>query len=289
MVAKAFTELWDVDGQCGRRVMPFPHTPYQDAKVRMWEISVAERLDHIRSKLNHDEMTLLQAFIAAISGNDMETVGFFDVLRWWALSGYNADGLYELTETFKVRSQSEFAQCFFNEACSTRSFSYSFSTLVKAVKHHGDTVVAHDHSGGIWRARRLICTLPLNVLHETEFEPPLPPNKLSISKKGHINEGAKVHMEVQGRELRSWSVAAWPSSRVFSGRGDGLTPAGNTHVVFFGANKRFRHAQEDAQDFEAAAKKLHAMDVKKVVSLGLNMGSIVTVIDSFFPRFGITG
>lgn len=247
--------------------MPYPHDPHFNPEAKQWEnISAAQRIEQVRAKLNELELYTLQSFVAAISGNDMNATGFFDVLRWWALSGYSTQGLNDYTETYKIpEGQSRFARTMFDEALATGNLKYAFDTLITSINDSSKAVEVTSTSGQKWSARRLISTIPLNILDRIQFNPPLSPAKLAAHSIQHIGIGAKVHMEVKGTNLRTWSAAAWPDSRVFSGRGDGITPSGNTHLVFFAANKQGLNAQEDAQDMVAEAKKLHEMDIKKVV------------------------
>ncbi|CAI6088525.1 unnamed protein product [Clonostachys chloroleuca] len=264
MTEKAFRKLCDVDGKLGREVMPLPHDPHFNPKVKAWEkMSVAQRLDQIRHDVTEDEITLLQARLSSIYGADMDKAGFFDVLRWWALGGYTMDGLYETGDEFKLPTgQSSFARCFFDEALKTQNLAYSFNTAAEIIQDKGDRVIVNQH----WEAKRLICTLPLNLLEHVRFDPPLDTAKMAAATRpGNINHGAKVHLEVQGDALRSWSSASFPVTRACSAFGDGTTARGTTHLVSFGVNKSFSTPEEDARDYVADCKRLHDMDVKKTI------------------------
>ncbi|KPM42213.1 hypothetical protein AK830_g4346 [Neonectria ditissima] len=107
--------------------------------------------------------------------------------------------------------------------------------------------------------------MPLNVLQALEFDPKLPLEKAEAARKGQVNFAAKVHIEVEGDYSRTWTAAAWPESRIFTCHGDGLTPAGNTHAVFFGINKPFARPDDNAEDFVSEAKRLQDMNVAKVI------------------------
>lgn len=248
--------------------MPFPHNPHHNPDVKAYEaLSAAQRIEQIRPLLSEVELATLQASIAAISGNTMENTGFFDLLRWWALGGYSAAGVPELTETYKIAAgQSSFARNIIDEALSTGNLCYTLETVVSFVNDNVSVVKVATSSGEEWLAKRLVCTIPLNVLSRVQFDPPLSPTKRAAAQKGHVNFGAKVHLEAEGSDLRSWSAAAWPSKRVFACHGDGLTPERNTHIVCFGSNKSFARPQDDAEEFALQVKQLIPMKVNKVVS-----------------------
>ena len=47
-------------------------------------------------------------------------------------------------------------------------------------------------------AKRAVVTVPLNVLHSVDFEPPLSEVKLEASRLKHVGGGYKVFFEVEG-------------------------------------------------------------------------------------------
>lgn len=247
--------------------MPYPHDPHHNPDVEVYEsLSAAQRIDQIKSSLSEIELATLKASIAAISGNTMENTGLFDLLRWWALSGYSAAGVFEFTETYKIAAgQSAFARKIFEEALSTGNLHYTMDTAISSVTDKGN-VVEVSMPGRKWLGKKLVCTIPLNVLSQIHFEPPLPFKKQEAIEKGHVNYGAKVHLETEGVDLRSWCGASWPSERIFSCHGDGLTRDKNAHVVCFASNKEYATPQGNAEDFIKEFKNLSSRQIQKVVS-----------------------
>jgi hypothetical protein len=76
--------------------------------------------------------------------------------------------------------------------------------------------------------------VPLNVLNDLEFLPPLHAGKKAASQEGSVNKCNKVHFEIAGRDLLSWSSWASPGKGLVAAFGDCNTPAKNSHVVAFG-------------------------------------------------------
>ncbi|KAJ4177001.1 hypothetical protein NW767_015260 [Fusarium falciforme] len=267
LISKTFELLCDVDGKAGRDIIPFPHNPHLNPEARKWEkLSVADRLGQIASQLTEMELAILKATIVGITGNTLEASGFFDVLRWWALSGYTCEGLGGYTETFKLMlGQSDMVRRFFEEAVATGNLAYALGTHVTSIADQGNYVVAKTRSGEGFAGTRFVCTLPLNVLRDVQFEPALSATKQAAVAEGHINFGAKMHLEAAGTDLRTWIGASWPPERVLTGLGDGITPAGNTHVVLFGLNKDMPSQEDDARDFIADAERLRPMVVKQAI------------------------
>lgn len=269
MADEAFRLFCDVDGQQGRGVLPFPHNPHFAPEAKELETrTVAQRLDEVEPYLPPLSLAILKSAIAVNCGSkNFDEVGLFDVLRWWALSGYNTTGMTELTGTFKIRpGQSFFARAFFEEARSTGLLSYAFGTKVTQVRDQQDSVEISTNSGFRVQAQRIICAVPLNVLNDIQFDPPLPSEKVEAAKLGHIYQGAKVHFEVDGTSLQSWTGAAFPGKRILNCINDGITPAGGTHIVTFGTTDNSLSTEEDAHRFlDSAAQFQEDLHVKQMV------------------------
>ncbi|KAL5593004.1 hypothetical protein FOBRF1_012106 [Fusarium oxysporum] len=266
IVDGVFQKFCNVDGKLGRELIPFPHNPHHNPKVAEYDMmSAADRIKEIRPTLSDFEVAILEANLGAISGNDMKTTGFFDILRWWALCNYTTTGLADLTETYKIAAgQSEFATAFFKEGLGTGNLSYLFDVQVSSVKDHGNMVTLSTINGERFVGNRIICTVPLNILQNMEFNPHLNKDKQDAAQRGHIGFGAKFHLEARGNTLRSWLGAASSDSRVLTIRGDGITPAGNTHVVCFAISSTSQ-PKADAVDFIEHARNVHDMNIKQLV------------------------
>lgn len=124
-----------------------------------------------------------------------------------------------------------------------------------------------SRTGKQYRARRAICTVPLNVLHKIRFSPPLSSSKVKASKLGHCNKVSKVHVECKNPELRSFSGTAYPHNKLTYTFGDGTTPAGNIHLVAFGSSLPGVHLQpeEKIEETIQAFQEFAPMDVQRVV------------------------
>jgi hypothetical protein len=246
--------------------MPFPHTPNANPDIVKYDqLSMADRIEQIKDDLTPSERAALEGFVLLCSGGTAENTGFYDIVRWWALSFYTYQGIIDTCVTFKFRGgQSSFARRFFEEALSTGKLSYAFRRPIASVKDSGKVVQVTTEDGQRFTASRLICTIPLNVLSTIKFEPPLPKAKQEAIEIGQINQCSKVHVEVRDRALRSWSAIA-PSNKLVYAFGDGTTPAGNTHIVAFGADVNPLHPEEDIGATKEAFTELTPMDIQRVV------------------------
>ncbi|KAM6523114.1 hypothetical protein FSOLCH5_003733 [Fusarium solani] len=215
-------------------------------------------------------MCILKGLIEGIVGNeDFDNVGFFDVLRWWALSGYSTEGLSEFTELYKIKEgQTHFAMQFFKEAVQSQRLSYVFKTRVVSVSDNKkDSVTAALSDGRQFLGRRLISTLPLNVLREVKFDPPLSTARDEAARIGQVHNGAKIHFKIGASEARPFSAVRYPKARMVSTLGDGRTGSnGSRHMITFARNHASLSTEDDAKSFYAEVRETWpGMPVEKVL------------------------
>ncbi|KAL6247122.1 hypothetical protein RBB50_005465 [Rhinocladiella similis] len=267
MFSRAMQKFVNVDGDFGKTVMPFPFDAYWNKDVLKYaNLSVADRISQIRHGLSEDERHAIESFVLLCSGGTSENSAFLDFLRWWAAGNYDYRTLLDTIIVFKLKcGQSEFALRFFQEALATRNLSYSFKTAVSQVDSTTNTVRVTTRDGQEFRAKRVICTAPLNVLNKIAFQPPLLAEKREASELKHVNQCVKVHAEIKDAEMRSWSGVTYPDNKLVIGLADGKTPAGYTHCVFFGCDANHMHADEDIDETLKAVKEFAPMDVNRLV------------------------
>jgi hypothetical protein len=268
LFSRAIEKFVNVDGNLGRTVMPFPFNAHWNKDILQYSnLSVADRIAQISHDLSSDEQHAIEAFVLLCSGGTRDNSAFLDFLRWWAAGNYNYKTLLDTIIVFKLKcGQSGFAIKFFNEAVATGHFSYSFNTTVSRVDFSKGFVQVQTADGQKFQAKRLICTVPLNVLNKVEFNPPLDQAKQEAAVLKHVNQCVKVHAEIKDPEMRSWSGVTYPNNELVIGLADGRTPAGTTHCVFFGCNANL-HADEDVAKTLNAVKAFAPMDVERLVSL----------------------
>ncbi|KAJ9657724.1 hypothetical protein H2198_004139 [Neophaeococcomyces mojaviensis] len=265
-------KLVNVDGALGRKLMPMPGSPSlgkDEIFAKYDAMSLADRIAQL--DLTSTDKAILEGFLSITCGSKLEDASFGEMLRWWALNNYDMQLFMELCLTYKFRSgQSNFARKFFDEALSTGRLDYAFRAVTRSVTDDGTSVTVTTGTDK-FRAKRVVCTIPLNCLKDVSFSPPLHPLKLEASKLGHVNQVSKTHVECANPELRSLSgTIARPYDKLTYIFGDGTTPAGNTHLVSFGSSLDGVHlqAEDDVEDTKRAFRAFvpdNQMDIKRVV------------------------
>lgn len=268
LMESALKKFANVDGQYGRIVMPFPHSESHNPEAAKYDkMSVADRIAQIKDDLSSEEHTVLLGFVLLCSCSTPEKTSFYEYLHWWALCNYSYEYCIEYLIKYKFKGgQSSFAINFFKEACSTGRLSYAFNTPVASINDDGSGVQAIARDGRIFKASRLISAIPMNILKDVSFSPPLAAGKLDASTTEHVNKCVKVHAEVRDRDLRSWSGITYPNNSLMYAIGDGTTPSGNTHIVAFGGQHDHLQPEKDIDKTMDALKTLTPMDIERVVS-----------------------
>jgi hypothetical protein len=188
------------------------------------------------------------------------------MLHWWALAGYSWTGCVEYIMKYKFAGgQSSFAINFFEEALASGNLSYVFNTPIASVKDLGASVQVTGRNGITYAASRLISTIPLNILNTVVFDPPLSSGKKAAANIGHVNQVVKVHAEVPGTDLRSWTAASYPTTKFIYEFGDGITPAGNTHLVCFAGQLNHFDPEDSIEQTLQNVRELAPQDPERLV------------------------
>ncbi|RYP09168.1 hypothetical protein DL764_001439 [Monosporascus ibericus] len=258
LLESAVRKFVNVDGKFGREVIPFPHNPHHNPITAKYDkMSFADRLGQIEAHTTPLELEILEIFLSVTSGGTMEESSFFEMIRWWALSNYDTSQFIEMCLTFKLKDgQSALARRIFEEAKTTGRLTYQFDAPIASIEDQKSHVLVSTRLGNQYRAGRAVSTIPLNVLKDVNFKPPLPPGKQGASELGHGNRCTKVHVEVVNPALRSF--AGWQKGALGMSFGDGTTPAGNTHVVAFGCSYPDLQLEPTAANGQRALEAMRA-------------------------------
>lgn len=236
IAARGWAVFVSVDGESCRRICPLPHAQLENILTdrkeveRYDKISCRERPEAIKHLLTAEEAGVLVALLLHISGGTMKNSSLWDMIRSHALMSYSSDNFGPIWTTFKLREgQSELATRMFQDAVK-HGLQYAFKTPITSIKDHSNEqiqlVEVRTNFGAIHRARSVVSTVPLNVLHTIQFEPPLSPRRQEALEIGHVNFMTKIHAEVEGPGLASWNGVKYPNLLMF-GYGDGVTENGN--------------------------------------------------------------
>lgn len=267
MIASGLKKLVNVDGKLGKDVIPFPHSAVLTPEARKYDnMTVADRIQQVRHEMTPNERACAEAFVLLCSGGTLDTTSFYEFLHWWALCEYNYEGVVNYLVHYKFKAgQSTFARRFFDEALATGNLTYAFNSPVATITERSEGVQVETRDGRTFKAKKMICAIPLNVLNDVKFDPPLSAGKTKAASTGHINQCVKVHAEIAEKEMRSMVGISYPHNHLIFGFGDGTTPAGNTHVVAFGAQHNHFHPEDNIKTTIGAFNGFAPVTVQRLV------------------------
>ncbi|KAJ5732636.1 hypothetical protein N7493_004117 [Penicillium malachiteum] len=270
----AWNKFINVDGHYCRKICPLPYQQLgnlmvsRDKVEKVDRLSCQDRYNQIKSELTTEESTMLLSQLLMISGGDLAESSLWDMIRVQALGGHNIDNFEDIWLLYKLKDgQSHLAKRLFDDAVES-GLDYLFRKPVGRVtdtSHRHGTVEVEVADGRVFYARRVICTVPLNVLKDIQFSPPLTTKRQEAINQGHICFMTKIHAEAKGSGLVSWQGTAYPNDLLL-GFGDGLTTQGNSHITAFGGKEHSLFTPNpDLDNIHKALQSLHPMDIQRLV------------------------
>ncbi|KIV79403.1 hypothetical protein PV11_06965 [Exophiala sideris] len=195
-VANSFFEI---DGLTSRDLMPYPHDPFRvPAPWKKYDhLTVRQRLNQL-GQIPNSHKDLFESVVNSFGSAPGSQTGFVEALRWYALGGHSLAGVFELAGIYKVGKggMTSFARAIFGD-CSCDMLS---NTIVTDITQTSGGTLVRTKGGQSFNAAFVISTIPLNCLGDVKFSPPLSLLKREAIKKGHINQGAKIHFKLARAE-----------------------------------------------------------------------------------------
>jgi len=126
------------------------------------------------------------------------------LLRWGALAGGDWQLMFEILGTYElVEGTGKLVE----SICADGGFAVRLEAPVTRVTAEDDGVTVAVDGGGEVKARAAVVAVPMNVLAEIDFDPPLPAGMREVAREGHTGRGSKVWAEVKGA-VDPWFVFA---------------------------------------------------------------------------------
>lgn len=228
-------EVWD---------RPYDAKFTWDKLIQRDAMSARDRFDQI--KLSPLQRTIVDGYLAAMGHCPSDQASYNEVLRWWSLPGWNLPTANDALAryTFKDGTVS-----LINAMIEDGKPEVRLSTPVKKVEDKGDHVIITTQKGDRIVAGSVIIALPMNVLPNVEFSPPLDAKLVEAAKETHSGTGVKVFIKAKGAVPEGISKISGvadsnnPLSFVFSYAKE----ADHTIYVAFGADPK----KIDIQDKDA--------------------------------------
>lgn len=154
-----------------------------------------------RAHLDSLDFTPLQraamdSLLASIAHNYSDQVSYYDSLRWSALAGYNDMLLWmDAVGRFKFRDGTS---ALIDKMIADGQPDVRLQTPIKRVEDLGDRVKITTNRGETLVAAAAVIALPMNVLNNVEFNPPLAGGVIEAAQQRHTGLGIKLYIRARG-------------------------------------------------------------------------------------------
>lgn len=180
-----------------RTAIPRGVAPTVGAIERLDALSIQDRFDELG--LTGEERLANEAVWVGHVNAPLDRVGLSSALRWVAATGGHWQLMHEASSTYRVVGG---MRGFVGAIAADVTGEIRLSTAVTAVEP-GDGVVAVGCADGtVVRARRVVCTLPVNAVGSIAWGAELPAAWRRAGKERVASQGLKIWIEVRGRVPR---------------------------------------------------------------------------------------
>lgn len=228
------------------RLLPRPDTVEDgDAWREADELTLQDALDAL--DLDDAERQANEAAWVGHCNGPLDQVGFSAALRWTAATGGLWRLMHSASAVYRLPGGND--QLVEAIAADVRG-EIRLNTQVSAISHGDGRAAVTTAEGSQIYAKKVISTIPLNVLHELDVAPPISALKREISSEGAASQGLKIWIRVKGpiTPFFAYSSQSHPLSVVRTE----FVRDDDAVLVAFGADS----SRLDVDDLEAVAEAL---------------------------------
>ncbi|KAH6659085.1 hypothetical protein BKA67DRAFT_685682 [Truncatella angustata] len=235
---KVAADFFQIDSLDSRALMPYPHDPLREPTP--WKkydhMSIADRLKLLHNVSSFDK-AIFETMTASFGSAPGSDIGFCEALRWFALGGHTMGGVFELVGVFKLGNGGTTSLA----TLILKDFQGDvlLNSPVGEISQYAAGAIVTTKAARRITAKIVISTIPLNVLGDVIFTPPLSPLRHEAIVRGHINKGAKIHFKLGDIEPGWFATCEKGSPYVFAfSDHNGTRPWGpdGTWCIGFGYN-----------------------------------------------------
>ena len=179
-----------------RRVLPQPYDyfPLSEEIKALDQASVAEKIAAL--DLDPQQRALLDGMWALNFSGDPARSGYTQALRWCALSGGDWKLMFEACATYKfARGTRSLLDAI---AADASGADIRLDTTVTKIDETAEGVTVTCGDGTQLRGKRVVVTVPLNILNSIDVTPGLGHGVSAVAAEGQASSGVKVWVRVKG-------------------------------------------------------------------------------------------
>ena len=228
----------DVDGAGGTKLLARPYDAdlVRKIPVKYFKMTCKDRLEQLID-VPQEHKDLVASMFETIGCAPVGVTPFFEILRWFGLSGFTFRGFLESVDALSLkRGTTSLALAIMDESKADIVLSSPVKSVLRPKNEHITTITTRD--GKKFLAPKVICTLPVNCLGDVTFNPPISPLKLAAAKEQHLTKTVKMHTYTSETLVPTFTSTLSPAKIAFGyTESDVHDPkeGGGTFSVFFGS------------------------------------------------------
>ena len=169
----ALYRFLDVDGAGGTKLLarPYDRDFVRNIPVKYFKMTCKDRLDEL-TDIHQEHRDLVASMFETIGCAPIDVTPFFEILRWFGLSGFTFRGFLESVDALSLkRGTTSLALAIMEESRADILLSAPVKSVFRGKNEHITTITTRN--GKKFLTRRVICTLPVNCLGDGRCSPSL--------------------------------------------------------------------------------------------------------------------
>lgn len=173
--------------------------PRPDAPLTNPDLAEADQynLQEMLDKLNlsEDERNANEAAWVGHFNAPLDQCAYVNALRWTAGSSGHWHLMHEASAIYRIKDGNDTLP---KAIAADSGADIRLNSPVTAVRHDGQGATVSYGDGREIRARKVVITLPQNILHKLDVQPALSEGKLAPSRERTASQGVKAWIRVKG-------------------------------------------------------------------------------------------
>ncbi len=186
-----------------KQVLERPYEPWLSEGIAELDgLSVQDRLEQLG--LPDEQRDVLAGLWATSCSAPCSEAGLVTMLRWYALANGDFSLLMDATARYKFRDGT---RSLLEVMVADGKPDVRLDTVVDRVEQDAEKVTVTTQSGKSFSARAVVVAVPLNVLANIHFSPPLAFGKQAAARERQASHGIKVWALVRGVPKNFFGIA----------------------------------------------------------------------------------
>lgn len=192
----AMTPGCEAFGADTRKYFPRAFEPFENPEaVAIDRLSVEDRIAQL--DITPEQQELVRTFWTLNFNGSTKNAAYTQALRWLTATNGDWQVMWEACASYKIQGGTKaLADAIYQDAVAAGA-TFAFDERVTDIRESSSGVVVMTNAGE-YRAAQTFITVPLEVLGQIQFDPPLEPAVQAATNRGQSGLGAKIWFKLKG-------------------------------------------------------------------------------------------